>query len=260
MFGTLSYSYSENNNGTITTGSGMMALINTSYSVDAHYIKVDNMSDTSDSSYCTLRDAINSWADPTTTYGGCTQGSSTLTNILHFAPSDTNSHTITLDNTNPNEDTNSSGDLDLNCSNCTDVTIIGCGSDNTIISANDADRVFHLNINNHNREVTLSGMTVQDGNPPSGIGGGIFSINTKLNLYDIHFKDNLAGRHQVAILTTVAVVVGPLVSVACLAAKSSYQISTLKFISTATSPFLEMLQKVVLEEVRRRTFQAIVET
>ena len=60
LFGSLAYSYSETIEGTTRSGSGSFLLTNNSYEnpTSTQFILVDNLTDISDQSECTLRDAI----------------------------------------------------------------------------------------------------------------------------------------------------------------------------------------------------------
>jgi hypothetical protein len=67
------------------------------------------------------------------------------------------------------------------------LNIVGPGSANLTVSGNDADRVFYLNAPGL---VTVSGLTVADGNFGGGGGGGIFSGNGSVVLDGVVLADN----------------------------------------------------------------------
>src|SRR5262245_59247611 len=106
---------------------------------------------------CTLRAAI-------TNVNQNAVASDTITILASATP-----YTLTI--TGPaGDNTNGSGDLDIQ----QDVVITGAGPGATVVSGNDIDRVFDILDSAAN--VTISGMTITDGNPPAtagGDGGGI---------------------------------------------------------------------------------------
>lgn len=81
-----------------------------------------------------------------------------------------------------------SGDLNINGN----LTIIGAGAATTIIDGNGGvtgDRVFEVRLGN----VTITGVTIQNGNPGSGaIGGAIYNMST-LTITDSIIAGNSAG-------------------------------------------------------------------
>ena len=189
--GTLAYEYEEAYDGGVSSGTGTLTFNNSIASNGAHYIKVDNFSDVRNNNHCNLRDALNSYQNPNsnTSYGGCSEGSADANVvIIYMAPSDINPKTITLSDTDTSEDLNSSGDLDVDCPTCPPVEIVGCGSEKTIISGANNDRIFDFNF----ITLTLEGMSLKDGNPPSGIGGAMKIDNLTLYLNDVIFKSNTA--------------------------------------------------------------------
>ncbi|MCP5099478.1 MAG: DUF11 domain-containing protein [Chloroflexi bacterium] len=126
---------------------------------------------------CSLREAIIA-ANLDSPFNGCTGGSGTDT--IEFSPSVT---TFILTLTGKNEDSSMSGDLDIT----DDLNIIGNGASITIINGNGSDRVFEIHPGIH---ATISGITVQNGNPGAGIdGGGILNWGS-LNLSDSAVTSN----------------------------------------------------------------------
>ncbi len=126
-------------------------------------------------SQCSLRDAIVA-AD---TAGGV----STIT-----VPAGT--YKLTIASTGANDPT--TGDLDIN--NSAAVTINGAGSGSTTIDANNVDRAFAVQ---NGASLTLSGMTIQNGNPSSSssgtqYGGAIYSDGALSVTGDVAFQDNSA--------------------------------------------------------------------
>jgi len=73
---------------------------------------------------------------------------------------------------NYGDDSNTTGDLDIDNPNTT--TIIGAGAGTTIIDGNKVDRVFHI----INGTVSISGVTIQNGKSPGTDGGGIYNNGT----------------------------------------------------------------------------------
>ena len=78
------------------------------------------------------------------------------------------------------------GDLDVTDA----VTLAGAGAPTTIINGNGIDRVFHLITN----PATISGITIQFGNPGAGVDGGGIYVNKEasLQLADATVKSNAA--------------------------------------------------------------------
>ncbi|MBI5715247.1 MAG: CSLREA domain-containing protein, partial [Chloroflexi bacterium] len=105
---------------------------------------------------CSLREAIKA-ANTNLPVDACipTGGSDTIT----FSVNGTFTMSIT-----GTDDTGLTGDYDITES----LTIIGNGAANTIISGNSVDRVFHILAGT----VSLSEMTISNGNPGTGISGG----------------------------------------------------------------------------------------
>ena len=92
------------------------------------------------------------------------------------------SGTFTLSRDSFDDDTSRFGDLDISG----DLTIIGAGADNTIIDANDIDRVFDILAG---ANVKISGVTIRNGTAQNG--AGIRNFGT-LVLEDSVVEDNVA--------------------------------------------------------------------
>jgi CSLREA domain-containing protein/uncharacterized repeat protein (TIGR01451 family) len=140
-------------------------------------------------SLCSLRDAV--------VAADAAGGASTIT-----VPAGT--YKLTIASTAPTDPTN--GDLDINSGdNGASVTINGAGSGSTIIDANNIDRAFSVQ---KGGSLTLSGMTIRNGNPSSSssgdqYGGAIYSDGALTVTGDVTFKDNnsFAGEYGGAIYT-----------------------------------------------------------
>jgi hypothetical protein len=85
--------------------------------------------------------------------------------------------------TGRDEDQGATGDLDVT----NDLTLHGAGSAGTIVDANLLDRAFHF----LSGDVTVSGMTVQNGRAPRNSGGGIRN-ETRMTASDLIVTDNEA--------------------------------------------------------------------
>jgi CSLREA domain-containing protein len=146
---------------------------------------------------CSLREAIQA-ANDNVDFGGCRAGG---TNPVIELPKGT----YALTRTGPDDDTNSTGDLDLDA----DITINGAGQEITIIDGRDLrDRVMHV----LGQVVALNGLTIGGGQAPNGRrgadgaspgeaggagedgqhGGGIYNQGT-LALFDCVVVSNRAG-------------------------------------------------------------------
>jgi hypothetical protein len=84
------------------------------------------------------------------------------------------------------EDANASGDLDIT----KDLIIAGSGPDVTVIDGAMIDRVF--DIKGASPRVTISGLTIQHGNPPAFGGGGISKAFGSLTLVSVVLRENKA--------------------------------------------------------------------
>lgn len=102
-------------------------------------------------------------------------------------------YTLTLASTGTDHPTD--GDLDIKG----DVMIIGAGADSTIIEADSSlnDRVIEINgscVPSGSIDVTIRGVTIQDGNTTSE-GGGIWTRAADLILDQVQVQDNVAGTY-----------------------------------------------------------------
>jgi len=131
-------------------------------------------------SVCSLREAIIA-ANTNSAFNGCAAGSGTDT--IEFADTLPKPFTITLSTTGKNEESGMTGDLDIT----EDVIITGAGENNTILDGNGSDRVFEVHSGQH---LTLSGATVQNGNPGAGVNGGGLLVWGRLTLSDSSVSAN----------------------------------------------------------------------
>ena len=131
-----------------------------------------------DAGACTLRAAVQA-ADNT-------GGANTIS-----LPAGT--YTMTQPATSSNDPSN--GDLDVNNNgNNTSITLTGAGSDTTVIDANQVDRAFAVQPGGG---LTLSGVTIKNGNPASAStgsqdGGAIYSDGALVASGDVVFLGNSA--------------------------------------------------------------------
>ena len=139
-------------------------------------IVVDSLSDSTGVRPCTLRAAISA-ANSNTAVQGCSAGSFGHDTIT-FAVDGTFSLTQS-----GNDNDNSAGDLDI----LEPLTIVGNGSDLTVVDGNALDSVFHIQLL---VPVTLTQMTIQNG-LTAGFGGGVNSEGD-LVLATVVVQDNVA--------------------------------------------------------------------
>ncbi|NWG34667.1 MAG: CSLREA domain-containing protein [Chloroflexi bacterium] len=126
-------------------------------------ITVNTLTDSiADDGQCSLREAVIA-ANTDTATGGCAAGSGADTIVFDASLPSPATFPLTL--SGANEDAAASGDLDLSGT----LTIQGTGASQIIIDGNNADRIFDIR---PGATVTISGVTVQHGNPGSGAGGG----------------------------------------------------------------------------------------
>lgn len=83
------------------------------------------------------------------------------------------------------EDAAAQGDLDI----LNDLTLQGAGADTTIVDARKIDRVFHITAT---AQVTLTGLTIQNGSDNGYLGGGI-RANGALTLIDARLTANYSS-------------------------------------------------------------------
>ncbi len=150
-------------------------------------------------SICSLREAVIA-ANTNSAFNGCTAGSGT--DNIEFASSLPKPITIMLTLTGKNEDSSMTGDLDIT----EDVIIVGAGENDSIIDGNGSDRVFEVHSGKH---LTLSGMTMQNGNPGAGMDGGGLLVWGRLTLNDSTVTANqgsgLSNNGGLVVLTNVHV-------------------------------------------------------
>ncbi|HJW91843.1 MAG TPA: choice-of-anchor Q domain-containing protein [Anaerolineales bacterium] len=130
---------------------------------------------------CSLREAVIA-ANRDSPFSDCPAGSGADTIDLSGLPTPV---TFSLTLAGANEDASLSGDLDISSS----LTIQGAGLGNSVIDGEGIDRIFQVL---SGARLTLSGLTVQNGNPPGGEGGGI-KVQGSLVMIDSAVQDNLGG-------------------------------------------------------------------
>ena len=144
----------------------IQALACGSGALNAATITVDDATDTSTASNCTLRDALEA-ANTDAVVGTCTAGSGTDTINFNNALSGS---TVTLGGTALDIDSDLTIDGDIDDDGTADITVSG----------NDASRVFVIDAITSNKAVTLEGLTISNGDVPStgpgsrDSGGGVF--------------------------------------------------------------------------------------
>lgn len=132
---------------------------------------------------CSLREAITNINNGATTFADCANvggvyGSGDTINL----PAGTYTNAIP----STNEDLNANGDLDI----LKNVAIVGAGASNTFVDGGGIDRVFHLV--NSGKIVSISGVTIQNGNGSTTGGGGIWNVSA-LTLTDSVIRGNTAS-------------------------------------------------------------------
>jgi len=126
-------------------------------------ITVNNITDSiADDGQCSLREAVIA-ANTDNATGGCLAGNGA--DVIIFDTTLTTPAVITLSLTGADEDNAATGDLDL----LGIITIQGFDPGQIIIDGNGMDRVFDIR---PGATVTISGLTIQNGNPGSGANGG----------------------------------------------------------------------------------------
>lgn len=138
-------------------------------------ISVDTTLDTiADDGQCALREAIIA-ANTDTATGGCAAGSGADT--IGFASSLPQPATFTLTLIGADEDSAATGDLDITSV----ITVEGLGANQIIMDGNDTDRVFDV-LSGAN--LTVSGVTVRNGNPGAAAEGSGIQSAGRLNFSD----------------------------------------------------------------------------
>lgn len=115
-----------------------------------------------DDGHCSLREAVIA-ANTDSATGGCPAGSGA--DVIQFDSSLPIPATFLLTMNGANEDNSASGDLDLQGI----LTIQGSSAIQIIIDGNNTDRVFEVR---PGATITLSNLTIRNGNPGSGANGG----------------------------------------------------------------------------------------
>jgi len=132
--------------------------------------------------WCSLREAIIA-ANTDTAFNGCPAGSGADTIV--FAANLPQPATFVLTRSGANENAASTGDLDI----VGTLTINGAGSANTILDGNGIDRVFEIRPGAH---VTISGVTIRNGDPAGDLGGGVKVLGA-LTMNDSSVESNHSG-------------------------------------------------------------------
>jgi len=148
--------------------------------VNAIYVNTSDDELNSDQD-CSLREAITA-ANQNIQVDECVSGSSETPDDIYLE-----AKTYSLSIAGIGDNLNLSGDLDLRSS----MNIHGTGVGSTIIDGNGIDRVFHLVVDAI--EVSIEGLTIQNGAVPSGAegGGGILQYNgTILSISDCRVTNN----------------------------------------------------------------------
>jgi hypothetical protein len=144
----------------------IQALACVSGALNASTITVDDETDASTASNCTLRDALEA-ANTDAVVGTCTAGSGADTINFNNALSGS---TVTLGGSALDIDSDLTIDGDIDDDGTADITVSG----------NDASRVFVIDAITSNKTVTLEGLTIRNGDAPStgpgsrDSGGGVF--------------------------------------------------------------------------------------
>ena len=133
---------------------------------------------------CSLREAIQA-ANTDTAFGGCAAGSGADTITLPAG-------VYTLTRAGAGEDANATGDLDF----VSEIILNGAGADETIIDADQLDRVLQVLAG---AAVTLDGVTLRDGQSPDTMdenskGGGVYSAGV-LTIENSFISENTAAYH-----------------------------------------------------------------
>ncbi len=157
---------------------------------DASTIDVDTTADTtSEDDHCSLREAVdasntNAAVKPGGAGPDCPAGSPGATDTIVLGAG-----TYTL--TGPNEDSNASGDLDINADGPGPVAISGAGEGQTTIGSDGADRVIEL----LDGTLDISDLKITGGVAPT-FGGGVFADGNPaaghLSLTDVTVAGNSA--------------------------------------------------------------------
>ena len=139
-----------------------------------------------DDGWCSLREAVIA-ANTDSAFHDCPGGSGADT--IDFGPDLPAPAIFVLTRTGANEDAAMTGDLDI----LGTLTLDGAGSGNSIVDGNGADRVFEIH---PGAQVSISGVTVRNGNPGSGAYGGgiVVDLTGALTLINSRGTGNTAVR------------------------------------------------------------------
>jgi CSLREA domain-containing protein len=151
-------------------------------------ITVNTTSDViGDDGFCSLREAViaaNTNTASGATFGECPAGSGSDEIRIDSSLSPPVTFMLTL--TGTGEDSALTGDLDI----LSNITIVGDGPSATIVDGNGTDRVFDVRLA---ANLTLSGITVRNGNPGIGFAGGGLRALGLLSLNDSVVQNNTGG-------------------------------------------------------------------
>lgn len=153
----------------------------------ASTIMVTTTADTLDNTdgLCSLREAVIA-ANSDSAVGGCPSGSGVDT--IQFNPALAYPATFVLTRSGANEDSSLTGDLDISGT----LTISGSGASAIIVDGYGADRVFDIF---PAARVTISGVTIRNGNPGGGASGGgvVVGLTGILTLTSSAVENNMAS-------------------------------------------------------------------
>ncbi len=177
--------------------SAALALASILPTLEAATLTVTTTGDTiSDDGLCSLREAViaaNSNADQSGCAGSGAYGDDTIT----VPPG-----LYRLELTGANEDAAATGDLDI-LAGAGSLTLNGAGADTTLIDGNATDRVFDLD---DGANLTLDGVTVQNGYATYDAGGIYAGRSARLTVNHSVIRDNYAARSGGGILSLSATV------------------------------------------------------
>lgn len=132
---------------------------------------------------CTLREAIIA-ANTDSAFNDCPAGSGA--DIITFDASLPVPTVFTLTLSGTDEDLSFTGDLDV----LGLLTIAGTSSSNIILDGNGADRILDVR---PGADLTISGVTVRNGNPIGSVEGGGIRVQASLTMSNSVITDNQAG-------------------------------------------------------------------
>lgn len=132
---------------------------------------------------CALREAIIA-ANTDSAFSDCAAGSGA--DVISFDASLPVPAVFNLTISGTNEDLSFTGDLDI----LSTLTITGTGSGNIVLDGNGADRVLDIR---PGANLTLSGVTVRNGNPIGSVEGGGIRVQASLTLSNSLVTGNQSG-------------------------------------------------------------------